>query len=163
MSDLISEQLRFYGYQPTNDSENILSGVEVEVDYTVKGGYLPRFLSKMKLHGNYSYLDSNTDNVFERALYARHTGAFYSLFYFPSDIHLSLAYRGNSAINGENFDGFEFGGGKAFRIGDDQLELSAKAVYWPDKVNEFTVSDTFTVQNNNDESTNVYLTARYTF
>lgn len=163
MRDLISEKLQYFDYNPTNNTENILTGVEFEIDYTVNGGYLPSFLTKMKLHANYAYLDSDTNNFFERSLYARHTGAVYSLFYFPNDIHMSLAYYGNSPINGENFDGFEFGGGKSYNLGGGRLEIDAKAIYTPDKINEFTVSETFNVQNNNTETTNFYVTARYTF
>jgi hypothetical protein len=76
---------------------------------------------------------------------------------------MTLAYYGNSEINGESFDGYELGGGKIFRLGEDRLKLSAKAVYCPDKVNEFTVNETFNVQNNNEETMNYYLTASYLF
>lgn len=164
MNDLISEKLQFFDYHPSNNTENTLKGVELEADYNVQGGFLPSFINRMKLHANYAYLESNTNNFYEKSLYARHTGALYSIFYFPGDIHMSLAYYGNSEINGESFDGYEVGGGKTFRFGGGgALNLSAKAVYYPDKVNEFTVSETFNVQNNYDKSTSLYLTARYTF
>ena len=163
MSELIAEKLQYFDYSPTNNTENTLTGAEVEVNYTISGGFLPSYLKKVKLHANYAYLDSDTNNFFERSLYARHTGAFYSLFYLPNDVHLSLAYYGNSAINGENNDGFEIGAGKAIALGKGHLEFAGKAVYTPDRNNEFTVSETFNVQNNNSESINYYVTARYTF
>lgn len=163
MDDLISEKQQFFDFHPTNNTENTLKGVEFQVDYNVRGGYLPEFMTRMKLHANYAYLESDTNNFFERSLYARHIGALYSIFYFPRDIHMSLAYYGNSEINGESFDGYELGGGKTFRVGGGALNISAKAVYYPDKVNEFTVSEAFNVQNNYDETTSLYLTARYMF
>jgi hypothetical protein len=164
MDELISENLQFFDYHPSNNTENRLKGIEFEVDYNVQGGFLPDFFNSIKLHANYAYLESDTNNFYERSLYARHTGALYSLFYFPNNIHISLAYYGNSKMNGESFDGYELGGEKKFRFGDGRaLNLSAKAVYHPDKINEFTVNETFNVQNNYDKTTSLYLTARYTF
>ena len=75
MNDLISEKLQYFDFNPTNDGKNILTGFEVEVDYTVSGGFLPDYLKRMKIHANYAYLDSKTNNFFERSLHATHTGA----------------------------------------------------------------------------------------
>lgn len=163
MTKLISEKLQFFDYDPTNNTENTLTGFEFEVDYTVRGGFLPDAIKQMKLHANYAYLDSDTNNFFELSLYARHNGALYTILNFNRDYYMSLAYYGNSAINGESFDGFELGAGKLFKFGGSELELSAKAVYWPDKVNEFTVSETFNVENINEQSTTAFVSARYTF
>ena len=163
MTDLISEKLQFFDYEPSNNTENTLDGIEFEIDYTVRGGYLPKAIKQMKVHANYAYLESDTNNFFELSLYARHTGAIYTVLNFSNDYYMSLAYYGNSSINNENFDGFEFGAGKVFKFSGSELELSAKAVYWPDKNNQFTVSETFNVQNNNDETTNAFVTARYKF
>ncbi len=164
MEDLISEKLQFYDYHPSNNSENTLKGVEFEIDCDLQGAILPDYLDRIKLHANYAYLESDTDNFYEKSLYSKHTGALYSIFYFPNDVHISLAYYGNSEINGESFDGYELGGGKTFRFGNGSaLNLSAKAVYYPDKVNEFTVNETFNVQNVYNKSTSTYLTVRYTF
>jgi iron complex outermembrane receptor protein len=163
MDDLISEKLQFFDYNPTNNTENILKGIEFEIDYTNRMGYFEEYLKQIKLHANYAYLETDTNNFYESSLYARHTGALYSLFHFKNDLYMTLAYYGNSEINGESFDGYELGGGKIFRLGEDRLKLSAKAVYCPDKVNEFTVNETFNVQNNNEETMNYYLTASYLF
>jgi iron complex outermembrane receptor protein len=163
MDNLISEKLQFFDYHPTNNTENTLKGVEFEVNFTNRGGYFKKILKQMKIHANYSYLETDTNNFFERSLYARHMGALYSIFNFKNDLQMSIAYYGNSEINGESFDGFELGGSKLFRFGEGMLKLSAKAVYYPDRVNEFTVSETFNVQNNNEKKMNYYLTAKYSF
>ena len=163
LDDLISEKLQFFDYFPTNDTQVTLKGIEFEMTYMVQGGFLPDYITKIKAHVNYAYVDSDASNFFERSLHARDSGAFYSLLYFPNDYHLSLSYYGNSAINGEAFDGYEFGLGKSFKMPEGAFEVDAKAIYWPDKVSEFTVSETFNVQNNSNESTNFYVTARYIF
>jgi hypothetical protein len=125
--------------------------------------YLISSLSNIKLHANYAYLDSDTNNFYERSLYAKHTGALYAIFYFLDKKNISLAYYGNSAMNGESFDGFEIGAGKTLKIGGNSLTLNAKAIYYPDKNNKFTVNETFNVQNNYTKSTSIYLTAQYGF
>ncbi|MFA0809450.1 TonB-dependent receptor plug domain-containing protein [Microbulbifer epialgicus] len=164
MKDLVSEKPLFFDYHPTNNTENTLKGAEFELDYFVRGGYLPYFLDSMKIHANYAYLETDTNNFYERSLYARHTGALYSIFYFPNNMHVSLAYYGNSEVNGEPFDGYEIGAGKTFMFnGGSDLSISGKIIYHPDEVNEFTVSETFNVQNNYDDATSLYLTARYSF
>jgi len=163
MDDLISEKLQYFDYHPTNDSENTLKGLEFEIDYSIKGDYLPDSLSMIKFHLNYAYIDMEATSFFEESLYARNSGAAYSIFQFHNGYYASFAMYGNSKINGENFAGYELGGGKTFRFSSGELELALKAVHWPDKVNEFTVSETFNVQNNNDETTNFYLTASYKF
>lgn len=163
MTDLISEKPQFFDYEPSNNTFNTLSGIEFELDYTISGGYLPKPIKQMKIHANYAYLDSDTNNFFELSLYARHTGAIYTILNFSNDYYMSLAYYGNSAINNENFDGFEFGAGKVFNLSGSELELSAKVIYSPDKNNEFTVSETFNVQNINDETINSFVTVRYNF
>jgi iron complex outermembrane receptor protein len=161
MNNLISEKLQFFDYHPTNDSNNTLKGMELEIDCIMPGEYLSRSISNIKLHANYVYLDSDTNNFYERSLYARHTGALYAILYFQNNTHISLAYYGNSAMNGESFDGFEIAAGKIFKIGENSLNLNAKAVYYPDKENEFTVNETFNVQNNYTKTTSFYLTAEY--
>jgi len=105
MTDLISEKLLFLNYQATNNTENTLTGLEFEIDYTVKGDCLLSWSHKLKLHANYAYLDSDTNNLFEHSLYARHMVAFYSIFNLVDDYHMTLAYYGNRAITGEAYDG----------------------------------------------------------
>ncbi|MFC1337538.1 MAG: hypothetical protein G8D91_23025 [gamma proteobacterium symbiont of Clathrolucina costata] len=66
-------------------------------------------------------------------------------------------------MNGESFDGWELGIGKTSKIGKGDLTIKGKAVYWPDKEDSFTVSDTFMVKNVNDNTTTYYLTVGYSF
>lgn len=163
LDNLISEKLQFFDYNPTNGTENNLNGIEFELDYKTNGGNLGELLERKNIHVNYAYLETDTNNFYERSLYARHTGAIYSIFSFRNDLQMSLAYYGNSEINGESFDGFELGAAKAFKSINGLFKISLKAVYCPDKVNEFTVSDSFKVQNNDEGNMNYYLTARYSF
>ncbi|MCU7927951.1 MAG: TonB-dependent receptor [Candidatus Thiodiazotropha sp. (ex Dulcina madagascariensis)] len=163
LSNLVSEKLQFFDYQPTNDGEVTLQGVEIDANMTLNDVVFPEYLKKVRLHLNYAYMDSDTDEFYERSLDAQHSGAAYAIFNFHGGWLSSIAYYGNSAINGEAFDGWELGLGRTTRLGKGDLLIKGKAVYWPDKEDSFVVSETFNVKNINEDSTTFYLTLDYSF
>jgi len=150
-------------YSPTNEGEITLQGVELDANLSWDNVFFIEHLETVRLHINYAYIDSTTDDFYEKTLQARHSGAAYLIFNYRNDWLSSLAYYGSSEINGESFDGWELGVGKTIRLGEGDLSIKGKVVYWPDKVDSFTVSDTFKVENINDSATTYYLAFGYSF
>lgn len=161
LSNLVSEKLQFFDYHPTNDGSVRLQGFEVDANLSLSNIVLPSVIEKVRLHANYAYTDNDTDQFYERSLQANHSGAAYVILNYHGGWLSSLAYYGNSAINGETFDGWEFGFGRAMQLSSGSLTVKGKAVYWPDKEDSFVVSDTFDVKNINDETTTFYVTLDY--
>lgn len=163
LSSLVSEKLQFFDYQPTNDGEATLKGVEIDAGFILENVLFKDHLDKIRFHLNYAYIDNDTDEFYERSLHARHSGAAYAILNFHGGWFSSVSYYGNSQISGEAFDGFELGVGKTTRMKSGDLSVKAKAVYWPDKEDSFVVSETFDVKNINNDSTTFFLTAGYSF
>lgn len=163
LTNLVSEKLQFFDYEPTNDGKVTLQGFEVDANLTLHDVLFDDYIDKVRLHLNYAYIDNDTDEFFERSLHAQHSGAAYAIINYHGGWLSSLAYYGNSEVSGESFDGWEFGLGKTTRVGAGNLTIKGKAVYWPDKEDSFVVSETFDVKNINTNTTTLYVTVDYSF
>jgi iron complex outermembrane receptor protein len=163
MDNLISEKIQFFDYNPTNNSENILHGVEFDVNVTITGDHLLLGAEKIKFHAGYSYLDLKTENVFERTLYSRHIGNFYSILKFPDNISFTLGYNGSSPMDGEAYDAFETAINKTFKAMAGDLNIGLRVLYRPDKEYKLSSTDAVDIKNIQNESASYYLTTSYTF
>lgn len=163
LDNLVSEKLQFFDYHPTNNGSVDLTGFELEADFRVENYFVPKYIKYVLVHFNYAYIDNDTDDFFETSLHADHSGAAYLIARTHKGVLGSIAYYGNSPINGESADAFEFGIGKDFNYGSGTFTVKGKLVYRPDKVQEFTSSETFAVQNIYDDSTAYYLSGEYRF
>lgn len=161
LDNLVSEKLRFFDYNPTNDGEVQLSGFEFEADLKFKDYFFPKYIEYVLAHVNYAYIDNDTDEFYETSLHADHSGAAYLIARGKSGYFGSLAYYGNSAIKGETADAYEIGLGKDFRFNSGTFTLKGKAVYQPDKEEAFTSSETFMVKNIYKDNTGFFITAEY--
>lgn len=163
LSQLISEKLQFIDYNPTNDGYITLQGAEFESQVSLNKLVLPSILQSLNLHVNYAYIDNDTDEFFERSLHAQHSGAAYAVFNYHHNWFSSLAYYGNSSINGEAYDAWELGLGKVIPFRNSTLTLRGKMIYEPDKQSEFVVSESFNVQNNNEHTAFYQFAIDYAF
>lgn len=161
LDNLVSEKLQFFDYNPTNDGEVRLTGFEFEADFKFENYFLPEYVEYVSAHMNYAYIDNDTDEFFETSLHADHSGAAYIIARAKAGYFGSLAYYGNSEIQGESADAFEFGLGRDYRFNTGTFTLKGKVVYRPDKVEEFTSSETFAVKNIYGDSTSFFITAEY--
>jgi outer membrane receptor protein involved in Fe transport len=161
LDNLVSEKLQFFDYNPTNDGEVRLTGFEFEADFKFENYFLPEYVEYVSAHMNYAYIDNDTDEFFETSLHADHSGAAYIIARAKAGYFGSLAYYGNSDIQGESADAYEFGLGRDFRFNTGTFTLKGKVVYRPDKVEEFTSSETFAVKNIYSDSTSFFITAEY--
>ena len=161
LTNLVSEKPGFVNYIPTNNGKVTLQGFETSADLAIKNVLFPETINAIRLHVNYAYIDNKTDEFYETSLHARHSGAAYFIVDFKNDWTGSLSYYGNSSISGEAFDGFEAGLGKRTKVLGGELDLKGKLVYYPDKVDSFTVSETFSVQNINDDSLSVFVSISF--
>lgn len=106
LEDLISEKLQFLDYHPTNDGWLNNTGAEIEVHY--------RPDSRWIFGVTYAYQDSDTNNAYERMLYARHSGSFYAIWSATSSINMSAAYFSSSSIAGFPYDRLDIGAEKTW-------------------------------------------------
>lgn len=157
LSNLISEKMTYMNYQASNGSNSTLKGLDLELDITFR---LRGYFKQASLHGRYSYVDAVTNHFYERSLHADHSGALFGILRTVRNEFVSLSYYGNSPINGEAFDGYEFGGGKQFIIDGHGIEFSAKGIYYPDLNHKLTVNERFNVENNSRSPWTFYLTTR---
>ena len=163
LTSLVSEKLQFFDYNPTNDGEVTLQGIEVEADLTFSNVLRTDAIDKIRLHLNYAYIDNQTDEFYERTLHAQHSGAMYAIVDYQYGWLTSLSYFGNSEIQGDKYSAFELGVGKTSRFGDNRFTVKGKVVYTPERKHSFTSSETFAVQNINDQRTSFYVTMEYAF
>lgn len=163
LKKLVSQKLQLYDYNPDNSGWVRLNGIEVDGNLVLKNLTVSDTIQDIQLHGNYAYIDNDTNSFYETTLHATHSGAAYAIANFKSGWFGSMAYYGNSSINGQSFDGFEFGLGKTNRVAGGKFTVKGKLVYLPDTKNSFTSSESFSVQNNYDDSASVYLTLGYTY
>lgn len=158
---LVSEKLQFVDFNPTNNGEVELKGVETEVTTSILNEMPVYAIEEVTLHGNVAYIDSDTDFFYERSLHANTVGAAYIVLDFENDWFSSLTYYGNSAMAGESFDAWEYGLGRSFGAGEEVFSIKGKVVYLPDEVETFTVSETFDVVNRYSNKSALYLTFDY--
>ncbi len=111
-SDLISEPLEYIWFDLSNEGD--LQHLGGEFSITWKPG-------RWDLRVNYMYLDSDAEKTtrglpkinglsaeMEKALYARHSGALYAIYNWSKELSTSVAYYGNSAIESQSYDRFDF-------------------------------------------------------
>lgn len=158
---LVSEKLQFVDFNPTNNGQIDLKGVETEITTTIANEVPVFSINEVTLHGNLAYIDSDTDSFYEKSLHANTVGAAYVVFDFQQNWFSSLTYYGNSAIAGESFDAWEAGLGRRFGSRDDVFTIKGKVVYLPDEIETFTVSETFNVVNQYDRKSAFYVTFDY--
>jgi iron complex outermembrane receptor protein len=104
LDDLISEKLQFIDYHPSNDSWVNNRGAEFELRYTPNLSWLFGL--------TYAYQDTDTNNDYEKMLYARNSGSFYAIWSMTPAIHLSVAYFSSSSISGFPYDRLDLGASK---------------------------------------------------
>lgn len=160
LSNLISEKQQYFDYNPSNDGRTTLKGVEFEFDAAIP---LSGFVNRADLHINYARLVATTNNFYEKSLHPDHVGAAFLILNMNRGWYSSLAYYGNSAINGESYDGYELGGGKRTIVGGAHLDTAIKWVYQPDLEHAFTVSERFNVENNHTSPSTIMARVKYEF
>ena len=163
LSNLVSEKLQFFDYNPTNDGYATLQGFEIDSNVLLRKKSLSDYVEAVDLHFNYAYIDNKTNEFFEKSLHARHSGALYAIAHHPRGWFSSIAYYGNSKISKESFDAWEVGAGKTTVFDQGELTVKGKSVYYPDKENSFVVSESFDVKNVNTNSSILYFTVDYSF
>lgn len=100
LTDLISEKLQFFDYNPTNSNYATLTGAELEISY--------KPWSSVSLYLNYAYIHNKSSNVLERSLHANHSGSVSAAYDFNPTWSVSAAYFGNSTMGGSVYDRFDF-------------------------------------------------------
>jgi len=158
--DLISEKQQYFDYEPTNQGRTVLKGAEFDLNWRWS---LAGALKQVDLHVNYARVWVDTNNFYETSLHADHVGAAYLTARMRSGWYGAFAYYGNSPINGEAYDGYELGGGKVVRLHGSNLDLAVKWIYQPDLNHQFTVSETFSVENNMTSPSTLIGRIRYEF
>jgi iron complex outermembrane receptor protein len=163
LTNLVSEKLQYFDWYPTNDGWVDLKGFEFEGDVKLSEFSDGGLLESLSIHFNYAYIDNDTEEFYEKSLHADHLGALYLLGEFKNGFTAFASYYGNSAVAEESFDGFEFGAGKKFTLAGGEINIKGKAVYLPDRFNKFVVSEAFSVENNYDDNTALFLTINYRY
>jgi len=158
--DLISEKQQYFDYEPTNQGRTVLKGAEFDLNWRWS---FAGALKQVDLHVNYARVWVDTNNFYETSLHADHVGAAYLTARMRSGWYGAFAYYGNSPINGEAYDGYELGGGKVVRLHGSNLDLAVKWIYQPDLNHQFTVSETFSVENNMTSPSTLIGRIRYEF
>jgi iron complex outermembrane receptor protein len=140
--DLISEKLQFFDYNPTNDGWMKNKGVDIQINFSP--------LRQLNIGTTYSYLDSRSNNFFEKMMDYKHSGSIYSIYKLDSDYDIGLAYYGANNIGGSSFDKVEAIVSKTFILSPDiQLKIRGKVTHRKDSASFYT-SKTFSVENNYD-------------
>ena len=123
LSNLISEKATFFNFNPSNESEATLQGVEAEFTYRVS--------PVVELSAGYSYIDNEYTNFFEQTAHSDHAG-FANASYYSALGTFSLAYYGNSVMAGEAYDRWDATYLNSFKMGARaDLGLRLTASYMP--------------------------------
>ncbi|MEJ2742717.1 MAG: TonB-dependent receptor plug domain-containing protein [Gammaproteobacteria bacterium] len=147
MSRLISEKLQFFDYKPTNNG--FLENKGIEIELFRRRNWLMYGLS-------YAYLDSDTEDFYERSLYSRHLGSVYVAANLSNKKSVNFAFYGASGPSGFSYDRYDVGFKKSIGLMDGkEISLGGLARHI---VNDsgFVVTESFSVQNIYDNSTQIF-------
>lgn len=154
MDDLISEDLLFVNFKPTNSNEAKLKGAEALVKY--------HFSPLLKLQLGGSYIDNNTTSENEKSLWLRNVGHA-SLMYAGAKNQFSVTYYSSSGLYDNTLHRLDANYRHEFAMGKAKPYFNIKVryepsdfVFTPKSINGTDSSrSTESVYLSNDESTTV--------
>lgn len=123
LSNLISEKLQFFDFNPTNNGEAQIEGIEADISYRLSNKLFTRFA--------YSYQDISTNNPLELSFHADHSGSLLASYTLDSGYTISGSFYGNSAINGFDYRRLDLSIAKDFVFNSSKLRTSILYQYMP--------------------------------
>lgn len=155
LDHLISEKLQLSDYQPSNNNQVRLRGVEFQVEY--------RPTAALSTYLTYAYIDNETTNFFEKSLHARHSGSAYASYDFGQGWQSALGYFGSSAVSGFSYDRYDWAVRKSVLASKHStLDLGLKMEHYHTD-SGFIVNERFSVRNLYDQDTHFFLSLDYSF
>lgn len=116
ITNLISETLQIYDFQPTNRNHLRLAGSEAEMDW--------RPTSRDRLRLSYAYLSVTASNPLDELLTPRHSGSLGWLHDWGRDWSSAAFYYGADALNGYRFERVDLRLAKRLHFSGTRLELA---------------------------------------
>jgi iron complex outermembrane receptor protein len=125
LTNLISEKLQFFDFNPTNNGEADINGIEAEISYHISKKLFTRFA--------YSYQDVKSNTPLELSFHTNHSGSVLASYILDSGYTISGAYFAHSAIQGFDYHRFDLLLAKEFVLGSNKLRVSLLYQYMPAK------------------------------
>jgi len=161
LSSLISEKLQFFDFNPTNQGEALIEGVEAEFAYRISDRLFTRL--------SYSYQDISTNTALELSFHTDQSGSILASYIMDSGYTITGAYYTNSAIQGFDYRRFDLALAKDFTLNSSKLRASILYQYAPARQSGInrgthasaTENEELIVENNFDSNNHIFLTIDY--
>ena len=151
LSDLISEKLGVFDYDPTNNNSGDITGYEFEMETPID--------DQTTVSVGYAFLDAEFTHEFETTLHATHSG-FASVSHVFDGYVATASYVGNSGAGGDSYDRLDINivGGVSSLFDDIDMHWSIKASHlFSDNVSSIEDVGSEKVKNSFSNQTQYYI------